>query len=106
MDAPLRMQPPQILDIRPLPAPVVLAVPAVPADYLLVPQTGARLSHIRAIDAGYGGQVHEVPIPSVLHTNLGRSPILNPAKYHPPFSLTFMSPSLTRVLFRRLSLAK
>jgi len=33
---------------------------AMSPDFLLVPSTNNHLSHIRAIDAGGGGEVHEV----------------------------------------------
>jgi hypothetical protein len=37
-----------------------MAAPAISPDFLLVPDTTTRLSHVRPIDAGGGGEVHEV----------------------------------------------
>jgi hypothetical protein len=37
-----------------------MTTPTVSPDFLLVPSTNSHLSHVRPIDAGGGGEVHEV----------------------------------------------
>jgi hypothetical protein len=42
----------------------------VPADYLLVTTTNTRLSYVRTIGSGGGGEVYEVLIPAFRNTDL------------------------------------
>jgi hypothetical protein len=47
-----------------------MAIAGVPSDFLLIPKTNAQLSHVRAVDAGGGGEVHEVLILAYRNTDL------------------------------------
>jgi hypothetical protein len=37
--------------------------PTISPDFLVIVKTNAHLSHVRAIDSGAFGEVHEVPLP-------------------------------------------
>lgn len=47
-----------------------MTVAEVPPDFLLITKTNTRYSYIRAIDAGGGGEVHEVLILAFCNTDL------------------------------------
>lgn len=47
-----------------------MAVADAPPEFLFATKTNTQLSYVRAIDAGGGGEVHEVLIPTFRNTDL------------------------------------